>query len=250
MDEIEKMAVGEEGREKLPAIEQHFTFHPVSIGFGTILHTMFVRYRSRAVLGLVLIASQAFFYNGITFTYPLVLDRFFHVPAHRVPGYALVFAAGNFPGPLLLGPLFDTLGRRIMIGSTYAVSGLMLIGIQCLFLAGWLTAGSQTALFVATCFFASSAASAGYLTVSEIFPLEMRALAIALFYVLGTAIGGLLAPSLFGALIETDKRSAIATGYFIGAGLMLLAAVAELFLGVNSEGKSLEEVATPLSAEE
>lgn len=250
MDEIEIMAVGEEGKEQLPTIEQRVTIRPVSIGFGTILHTMFVRYRSRAVLGLILIASQAFFYNGITFTYPLVLDRFFHVPYERIPGYALFFAVGNFLGPLLIGHLFDTVGRRVMISSTYALSGLMIIGIECLFIAGWLTANSQTMLFVATCFFASAAASAGYLTVSEIFPLEMRALAIALFYVLGTAIGGLLAPWLFGRLIQTDQRVAVALGYFIGAGLMLAAAIAEMFLGVASERKSLEEVASPLSAEE
>jgi MFS family permease len=249
MDKIEAMAVGEEGRTKLPAVEHPMTFRPTSVGFGTILHTMLVRYRRRAFLGLILIASQAFFYNGITFTYPLVLDRFFHVPVQHVPGYALLFAAGNFAGPLLLGHLFDTLGRRAMISGTYALSGLMIIGIECFFLAGWLTANSQTVLFVATCFFASAAASAGYLTVSEIFPLEMRALAIALFYVLGTAVGGLLAPTLFGALIETERAGAIATGYLIGAGLMLVAAVAELFLGVDSERKALEDVASPLSAE-
>jgi MFS family permease len=250
INEIEVMAVGEEGKSKLPPVEQTCSFRPISIGFGTILHTILVRYRSRAVLGFILIASQAFFYNGITFTYPLVLDRFFHVPAERVPGYALLFAAGNFAGPLLLGHLFDTIGRRTMITATYALSGVMIIGIECVFLMGELTANSQTLLFVATCFFASAAASAGYLTVSEVFPLEMRALAIALFYVLGTAIGGLLAPTLFGALIETDRRGAIATGYLIGAGLMLLAAAAEFFLGVDSERKSLEEVASPLSAEE
>lgn len=250
MDEIETMAVGEEGRAKLPAVEQRMSFRPTAVGFGTIFHTLLVRYRSRAVLGLILIASQAYFYNGITFTYPLVLDRVFHVPAHHVPGYALLFAAGNFVGPLLLGHFFDTLGRRRMITATYALSGLMVIGIECVFLAGGLTATSQTLAFVATCFFASAAASAGYLTVSEVFPLEMRALAIALFYVIGTAIGGLLAPALFGALIETDRRGAIAVGYLIGAGLMLAAAAAEWFLGVDSERKSLEEVASPLSAEE
>jgi MFS family permease len=249
MDHIEVMAVGEDGRRQLPAVEQRVRFRPVSVGFGTILHTILVRYRSRAILGLILIASQAFFYNGITFTYPLVLDRFYHVPAPHVPGYALLFAAGNFLGPLLLGHFFDSWGRRPMITATYAISGLLIIGIQCVFLAGGLTANSQTLLFVLTCFFASAAASAGYLTVSEVFPLEMRALAIALFYVLGTAIGGLLAPALFGALIETNRRGAIATGYFIGAGLMLLAAGAEYFLGVDSERKSLEEVASPLSAE-
>jgi MFS family permease len=249
IEEIEIMAVGEEGKKKLPAVERRFSFRPVSVGFGTIFHTILVRYRSRAVLGLILIASQAYFYNGISFTYPLVLNRFFHVPPAHAPGYALVFAAGNFAGPLLLGHLFDTIGRRIMITATYALSGILIIGIQCIFLAGELTAVSQTILFVMTCFFASAAASAGYLTVSEVFPLEMRALAIALFYVIGTAVGGLLAPWLFGRLIETDQRGAIATGYLIGAGLMLLAAAAEWFLGVASERKSLEDVASPLSAE-
>jgi MFS family permease len=249
MDEIEERAVGEEGRAKLPPVEQRMAFRRVSVGFGVILHTLLVRYRSRSVLGVILIASQAYFFNGIIFTYPLVLDRFFHVPAESAPGYALVFAAGCFAGPLLLGHWFDTRGRRFMITATYALSGAMIIVIECLFLAGWLTATSQTVSFVATSFFASAAASAGYLTVSEIFPLEMRALAIALFYVLGTAIGGLLAPWFFGALIMTDRQGAIAVGYLVGAGLMLVAAATELFFGVDSERKALEEVASPLSAE-
>ncbi len=249
MDEIEKMAVGEEGRTQLPPVEQRMAFRHVSVGFGTILHTLLVRYRSRAVLGLILIASQAYFFNGITFTYPMVLDKFFHVPAEHAPVYALYLAAGCFAGPLLLGHWFDTRGRRFMITATYALSGVMIIVIEGLFLAGWLTATTQTVAFVATCFFASAAASAGYLTVSEIFPLEMRALAIALFYVIGTAIGGLLAPWLFGTLIATDRHGAISVGYLIGAGLMLAAAVAELFLGVDSERKALEEVASPLSVE-
>jgi MFS family permease len=249
INEIEIMAVGEEGQKKLPPVEQQVSFRPVSVGFGTILHTILVRYRSRAVLGLILIASQAYFYNGITFTYPLVLNRFFHVPPAHAPGFALVFALGNFAGPLLLGHYFDSIGRRVMITATYALSGILIIGIECIFLAGKLTAVSQTILFVLTCFFASAAASAGYLTVSEVFPLEMRALAIALFYVIGTAIGGLLTPWFFGDLIESDRRGAIATGYLIGAGLMLLAAATEWFLGVASERKSLEEVATPLSSE-
>lgn len=249
MDQIEEMAVGVEGRSKLQAVEQRMAFRRVSVGFGTILHTLFVRYRSRAILGLILIASQAYFFNGITFTYPMVLDKFFHVPPDHAPRYSLLLAGGCFAGPLLLGHWFDTRGRRFMITATYALSGVMIIVIEGLFLGGWLTATTQTVAFVATCFFASAAASAGYLTVSEIFPLEMRALAIALFYVIGTAIGGLLAPSLFGALIETDRQGAIAVGYLIGAGLMLAAAAAEMFLGVDSERKSLEEVASPLSAE-
>jgi MFS family permease len=249
MDHIEEMAVGKDGVSSLPPVHQRVRFRPVSIGFGTIAHTLLVRYRSRALLGLVLIASQAFFYNGITFTYPLVLDRFFHVPAQKVPGYALWFAAGNFLGPLLLGHFFDTFGRRIMIGATYGLSGLLIVGIEAMFVAGWLTADSQTWLWVGTCFFASAAASAGYLTVSEVFPLEMRALVISLFYVLGTAVGGLLAPALFGALIETERAGFIAVGYLIGAGLMMAAAATEFFLGVDSERKSLEDVASPLSTE-
>jgi MFS family permease len=249
MDQIEEMAVGEEGRSKLPPVKQRMAFRRVSVGFRTILHTLLVRYRSRTVLGLILIAAQAYFFNGIIFTYPLVLDRFFHVPAESAPGYSLVFAAGCFAGPLLLGHWFDTRGRRFMITATYALSGALIIVIECLFLAGRLTATSQTVSFVATSFFASAAASAGYLTVSEIFPLEMRALAIALFYVIGTAIGGLLAPWFFGDLIMTDRQGAIAVGYLVGAGLMLVAAAAELFFGVDSERKALEEVASPLSAE-
>jgi MFS family permease len=249
MDQIETLAVGEDGRRALPPIHQQFSFRPMSIGFGTIAHTLLVRYRGRALLGLVLISSQAFFFNGITFTYPLVLKKFFNVPAPDAPGYALVFAAGCFLGPLLLGHLFDTHGRRRMITATYALSGLMIIGIECLFLAGWLTANTQTLLWAGTCFFASAAASAGYLTVSEVFPLEMRALVIALFYVLGTAVGGLVAPTLFSALIQTGRPADLSIGYFIGAGLMLVAAVTEYVMGVDSEGKSLEEVAAPLSAE-
>lgn len=247
--EIEIMAVGEEGQKNLPKIEQTCSFKQIHVGFGTIFHTILVRYRSRALLGLVLIASQAFFYNGITFAYPMVLDKFFHVPVEHVPGYALVFALGNFAGPLFLGHLFDTVGRRKMITATYALSGVLIIGIEAVFAAGGLTATSQTLLFVATCFFASAAASAGYLTVSEIFPLEMRALAIALFFVIGTAIGGLLTPWFFGELIGTDRRGEVAVGYLIGAGLMIAAAVTEWFLGVDSERKSLEEVAAPLSSE-
>lgn len=249
MDEIEMRAVGEEGRDKLPPVEKRIAFRPVAVGFAAIWRTLFFRYRSRAILGLVLIASQAYVFNGITFTSPLVLDRVFNVPPQDIPGYALIFAVGNFLGPLLLGHLFDTVGRRIMITATYALSGLMIIGTECVFIAGGLTANTHTLAFVGACFFASAAASAGYLTVSEIFPLEMRALAIALFYVIGTAIGGLLAPALFGALIETDRRDAIAVGYLIGAGLMLAAAGTEWFLGVDSERKSLEEVAAPLCAD-
>jgi MFS family permease len=219
------------------------------IGFGTILHTLLVRYRTRALLGLVLIASQAFFYNGMSFTNPLVLTRFFHVRANITGGYMLVFALANFLGPLLLGRWFDTIGRRQMITATYALSAVLVVFTQLLFLGNLLTPGTQTLLWAVTFFFASAAASAGYLTVSEVFPLEMRALAIALFYAVGTAVGGLAAPALFGRLIETDRRADLVVGYLIGAALMLIAAVVEWFIGVAAEQKSLEDVTAPLSTE-
>jgi MFS family permease len=219
------------------------------IGFGTIAHTIFVRYRSRAFLGLVLIASQAFFYNGITFSYPLVLTTFFDVPRTQTGGYFIVMAVANLLGPLALGHFFDTLGRRIMISATYTLPGVVILISQYWFLQGQLDAFQQTALWAVTFFFASAAASAGYLTVSEVFPAELRAMAIALFYALGTAIGGLGAPALFGSLIETGSRGALAVGYVIGAAVMILAAGVELWIGVSAERKSLEDVATPLSAE-
>jgi MFS family permease len=199
------------------------------------------------VLGLVLMAAQAFFYNAIFFTYAMVLGRFFDVPPERVGLYLVPFAISNFFGPLLLGPLFDTWGRKPMIASTYALSGLLLAATALLFVHGALSAITQTVAWTAVFFFASAAASSAYLTVSESFPLEVRALAIALFYALGTALGGIAAPWLFGALIGTGEPSAIAWGYAFGAALMLLAAVVELWLGVAAERRTLEEVARPLS---
>jgi MFS family permease len=239
------------GPDKLPPVSQKITIYPgaAHIGFGTIAHTMFVRYRSRAVLGLVLIVSQAFFYNGISFTYPLVLNRYFGVPADRTGVYVVCMAVANFLGPLLLGRFFDTVGRRKMITATYAFSGVAIIATELLFLSGHITSPVvQTLLWGLAFFSASAAASAGYLTVSEIFPLEMRALAIALFYAVGTAIGGLLAPALFGTLLEMT-RGWLVVGYLFGAGLMLTAALVEWVLGVDTEGKALEDVAAPLTSE-
>lgn len=246
MDSIEAHAAG----HKLSPVKGRLKIRTgTQIGFGTIAHTMLVRYRARAILGLVLIASQAFFYNGISFSFPLVLDKFYAVPVDRVGLYVLVMAAANFLGPLLLGHFFDTLGRRRMIGGTYALAGLLIVATLPLFLARSLTAETQTWIWAATFFFASAAASAGYLTVSEVFPLELRALAIALFYALGTCIGGLGAPALFGRLIEAGLAP-LAFGYFLGALLMVFAAVIEWQLGVDSEQKSLEDVTSPLSADE
>lgn len=247
MAEIEAHAGGPAA---LPPVSQRITIHPgADVGFRTILHTLLVRYRARAVLGLVLIASQAFFYNGISFTYPLVLTRYFNVAANATGAYVLCMAVANFLGPLVLGHLFDTVGRRVMISTTYALSGAVIVATELLFLDDRLTAVTQTLLWAVTFFIASAAASSGYLTVSEIFPLEMRALAIALFYAVGTAIGGLGAPLLFGALIETGQPHLLVWGYLAGAGLMLAAAAVELLLGVATERKSLEDVAAPLTTE-
>ena len=202
----------------LPPATKRMTVRPgTNVGFDVVARTLFVRYRSRAVLGLVLIASQAFFYNGLSFSFPLVLNSDYGVPAHHTGLYVMVISAANLLGPLVLGHFFDTIGRRKMIGGAYALSGAIVVVTQYFFLKGQLTAQTQTLLWATTFFFASAAASAGYLTVSEIFPLEMRALAIAFFYAVGTAVGGLLAPSLFGVLIEMERRDVLAAGYLFGA---------------------------------
>jgi MFS family permease len=248
---MERIEAHAGGPPALPPVTQRLTIYPGNHpGFGTIIHTLLVRYRSRAVLGLVLIASQAFFYNGMSFTYPLVLHRDFGVAEDRTGVYVLCMAVANFLGPLLLGRLFDTVGRKTMISTTYAFSGVLIVVTEILFLQHRISSpGTQTLLWGIAFFAASAAASAGYLTVSEIFPLEMRALAIALFYAVGTAIGGLMAPSLFGALLESGRRDWLVYGYLAGAGLMLAAAAVELVLGVASERKSLEDVAAPLTTE-
>jgi MFS family permease len=207
-------------------------------------------YPRRAVLGLVLMASQAFFYNAIFFSYALVLTRFYGVPSGAIGWYMLPFALGNFLGPLLLGPLFDSWGRRPMIAFTYAISGVLLAVVGYLFRAALVDAATLTACWCGIFFFASAAASAAYLTVSESFPLEARALAIAFFYAVGTAIGGVASPWLFGMLVGSGERGAVFLGYLLGAGLMIGAALVELMIGISAERQPLESVARPLSAAE
>jgi MFS family permease len=249
-EEITRSIESSSGQVDLPRPAKRMTVHPgTAIGFGTIAKTLFVRYRSRAVLGLVLIASQAFFYNGISFSFPFLLNRDFGVPVDRTGAYVVCMAAANLVGPLVLGHFFDTIGRRRMIAGTYTLSGLVIIVTEVLYLHGDLTAVSQTALWMAGFFFASAAASAGYLTVSEVFPLEMRALAIAFFYSIGTAIGGLLPPALFGLLLDSQRKDLLSGGYLFGAALMIAAAATEWWIGVDSERKSLEDIAAPLSME-
>jgi len=217
---------------------------------GEVAVALFRTYPRRAVLGLVLMASQAFLYNAIFFTYALVLGRFFQVPAGKVGLYLLPFSITNALGPLLLGPFFDTLGRRPMIAATYAISGTLLGIAGWLFVQGSLGALGLTAFFAAVFFFASPAASAAYLTVGESFPLETRAMAIAIFYALGTAVGGIAGPLVFGQLIAAGGSVPLFHGYLFAAALMIGAAAVELAIGVRSERQSLEDVAAPLASAE
>jgi MFS family permease len=205
-------------------------------------------YPRRAVLGLVLMAAQAFVYNAIFFSYALVLTRFYDVPSASIGWYMLPFALGNFLGPLLLGSLFDTIGRKPMIAFTYAVSGVLLALVGWVFREGLVDAAQLTVCWSVIFFFASAAASAAYLTVSESFPLEARALAIAFFYAVGTALGGVASPWLFGVLVGTGERGAVFLGYLFGSVLMVAAAIVELVIGVKAERQPLENVARPLSS--
>ena len=207
-------------------------------------------HRRRSFLGFVLMLTQAFFYNAIFFTYALVLMRFYGVPEQDVGGYLLPFALGNVLGPLLLGHLFDTIGRKPMITATYGLAGVLLAVSGWLFHTGLLTAQTQTLAWSVTFFVASAAASSAYLTVSEIFPLEIRALAIAIFYAIGTLAGGVGAPLLFGWIIGTGSSTALSIGYLVAAGLMLFGALVEAWIGVPAERQSLEHVAAPLSSRE
>ncbi|HEY7296405.1 MAG TPA: MFS transporter [Xanthobacteraceae bacterium] len=215
-----------------------------------VADALFRRHSRRTLVGLSLMAAQAFFYNAIFFTYALVLTDFYNIPSDQVGWYILPFAAGNFSGPVLLGRLFDTLGRRPMIVATYAISGLLLAGSGYLFAIGALSATGQTIAWMVIFFFASAAASSAYLTVSETFPLEVRALAIAFFYAIGTGIGGMAGPLLLGVLIDTGSRWSVFGGYLLGTALMLAAALIAARWAVAAERRPLESVARPLAAAE
>ena len=212
-----------------------------------VAHTLLKLYRTRSLVGLSLMTAQAFFYNAIFFTFALVLTDFFGIASNQIGWYILPFAAGNFLGPLLLGRLFDTLGRRVMIAFTYGTSGVLLALSGYLFSLGVLSAQTQTIAGMVIFFFASPAASAAYLTVSETFPLEVRALAIALFYAVGTGVGGVAGPMLFGALIDTGSRDSVFAGYLLGSALMIAAAVIGWRYGIAAERRPLESVARPLA---
>jgi MFS family permease len=217
-------------------------------GFVEIARTLFKQYPRRSLLGFTLLATQAFVYNAVIFTFSTVLTSLFDVSSSTAGLYLIPFGIANFLGALALGRLFDTVGRRVMISSTYLVSAVILGILAALLSGGALGLWGYMAIVCAAFFAASAAASAGYLTVSETFPLEIRALAIAFFYAISTGIGGAAGPLLFGKLLGGDDPTHVAVGYWIAAGLMAIAAVTEMVLGVDAEQKSLEEVAEPLSA--
>jgi MFS family permease len=220
-----------------------------SIGFVRIAHTMVALYPKRTVLGLSLFVGQAFLYNAITFGYAQILSTFYNIDTHT-GYYFAVIAVGNFLGPLLLGHLFDTVGRVPMISATYIGSGVLLLGTAWLFNQGVLTAVTLTACWSVVLFVASAGASSAYLTVSEIFPMETRAMAIAFFFAIGTAAGGIAGPLIFASLVETGVPGDTALAFTIGALVMIAGGLVELFFGVKAERKGLEEIAAPLTSAE
>jgi MFS family permease len=250
VDDIERQVQQSTGRE-LPPVRGNpmlLELESEPIGFAVLARAVVRMYPKRTALGLALMISQAFLYNAVFFTYALILTNFYDVPNQNVGYYIFPFAAGNILGPWLLGPLFDRIGRVQMISGCYFIAGALMLITGWLFTQGVLTATTQTALWCIVFFFASAAASAAYLTVSEIFPMEIRAMVIALFYAVGTGIGGTVGPILFGNLIESGDRGTLFYAYLIGAVAMIVGATFEVIFGVRAEGKSLEDIAAPLTA--
>ncbi|MFE6905754.1 MFS transporter [Streptomyces erythrochromogenes] len=247
--DVERRVEAETGRP-LPEPDRAITITVRrSIGFGEIARTVFRTYPRRAVLGLSLFVGQAFLYNAITFGFGSILVTFFDVSSSVTGYYFAVMAFGNLLGPLFLGRLFDTLGRRPMIAGTYILSGVLLFATAWLFGAGRLSAVTMTACWCVVLFFASAGASSAYLTVSEIFPMETRAMSIAFFYAVGTAAGGISGPLIFAGLTASGVVSDAVLAFSIGAALMVAAGLVAVFYAVAAEGRSLEDIATPLSAQ-
>eukprot|EP01156_Anaeramoeba_ignava_P023293 Anaeramoba_ignava/c21434_g2_i2.p1 GENE.c21434_g2_i2~~c21434_g2_i2.p1 ORF type:complete len:292 (+),score=78.74 c21434_g2_i2:775-1650(+) len=247
--EIEKKVFAKKPEVPIPEDAEPVVITP---GFKTsyklIAKRMFKVDKKKSILGLSLMIGQAFFYNGLFFTYALVLKKFYNVYSDSVGIYLIFFCIGNFLGPTILGQLFDKIGRIPMISGTYILSGLLLLATSFLFLEDKLNAITQTLCWAVIFFVASAGASSAYLTVSEIFPLELRALAISFFYSTGTGLGGIISPFIFGALVSTKSRIKVFWGYVFATSLMVFAGVLELFIGVKSEGQSLEKIAKPLSS--
>jgi MFS family permease len=247
-EDIERQVTTQTGQELIAPRRTIRVKQRGPMGIGEIAGVVFRMYPKRTFVGLALFTGQAFLYNAIFFTYALVLTKIYGVDSASVGLYLLPFAVGNFLGPLLLGRFFDTVGRKPMIAGTYILSGVLLVITGILFKNGTLTATTQTVAWCIIFFFASAGASAAYLTVSEIFPMETRAMAIAFFYATGTIVGGFGGPLLFGALIQSGKPSQIFVGYVVGAVVMIVGGVIQAVMGVESAQRDLEDIAPPLSA--
>jgi MFS family permease len=248
---IEEHVKDSTDRNELPEARDEIELRPRKrTGFGEIARTMFGRYPRRSILGFTLMSTQAFIYNATVFTFTAGLATFYGVKSEIAPLYLVPFAIANFLGALLLGRFFDTVGRRVMISATYFISAIGLTVAGFLFANDSVSVGVFVAILCATFFFASAAASAGYLTISETFPIEIRAMAIAFFFAISTGIGGAVGPGVFGKLIESGDRDQLLIGYLVAAGLMAIAAIVEMIIGVDAEQETLEDVAEPLSAEE
>ena len=245
---IEQQVARDERMESLPEPRGSITVRtrPHGTTIATVARELFRTYPRRTVLGLVLMVTQAFMYNAVSFTFPFVLTKYYDVPTNTIGLYLLPFAFGNFLGPLLLGRFFDTVGRKPMISFTYGTAGVLLAMTGYLFWTGSFSVTTHLLAWSSIFFFASAGASAAYLTVSEVFPMEIRAMAIAFFFMVAQG-AGIIAPWLYGRMIETSVTS-VYYGYLLGAGLMMVGAVVELVLGVKAEGRSLEDIAAPLSA--
>ncbi|MCV7345927.1 MFS transporter [Mycolicibacterium rhodesiae] len=248
VDEIERDVIDRTGAQ-LDEPDRELTIHQRhTIGFREIAHVAFTRYPKRAMLGLALFVGQAFLYNAVTFNLGTLLNSFYGVSSGIVPAFFIVWAAGNFTGPLILGRLFDTVGRKPMIALSYLGSAVITLVLTAVFLAQTGGLWGFMAVLVATFFLASAGTSAAYLTVSEIFPMETRALAIAFFYAIGTAIGGITGPLLFGQLIGSGERGLVAVAFLVGAAVMAVGGLVELAWGVKAEGRQLEDIAAPLTS--
>jgi hypothetical protein len=248
VDGIEER-VREDTGEELPEPEGAIEVRPRKrIRFSEIAHTAISKYPRRTILGLSLFVGQAFLYNAVTFDLGTLLGEFFAVSSGTIPLYIALFAASNFLGPLILGRFFDTVGRRPMVSATYLGSAAITAVLGVFLIDGNLTTWSFMAFVLAIFFLASAGASSAYLTVSEIFPMETRALSIAFFYAVGTGAGGIVGPLLFGHLINTGSQSKVAIGFFVGAVVMAIGGIAEIFFGVDAEQRQLEDIAAPLTA--
>ncbi len=248
VNDVEGQIKQQTGKELEPA-DNYLTIHQRrSVGIPEVAKTLFMRYPRRSVLGLALFVGQAFLYNAVTFGFAQILETFFKVQSGHTGYYYVAIAIGNLLGPLTLAPLFDSVGRRVMIAGTYLISGALLFGTALLFHNGSLNATTMTACWCVVLFFASAGASSAYLTVSEVFPMETRALAIAVFYAIGTGIGGITGPLLFAKLVGTGKVGDTVLAFCVGAALMMAAGVVAAILGVNAERRGLEDIATPLTA--